>query len=876
MIMRNPPPAEPFRLLGHLFSAGTVALLIGTAVACSSADGGDRLSTQAVGPADGGMIVPTGQLVRPAGETRTFFGRPTDIALSPAGTLVFVKLTSELMIVDAQSWKIVRDLPYPIEDEGSMHGLAVSKDGQRVYVTGSTRYLLEARCNGRGDWNWQPPIALAKGKLHSAGIALSRGERTAFVCASIANCLAVVDLKAGAIQAKVPTGVCPFDVVLTPDGRTAYVSNFGGRPPHEGEHAESSVGTPVAVDDRSISISGTVTRVDLKALKATGELEVGLHPSDLELSADGARLFVANSNSDTVSVIDTAAWKVQETINVRPDDKLPFGSISNALALSPDRRTLLVANGGNNAVAVVALATAAGRPSKVRGFIPTGWFPGGLCTDGKQIYIANVKGEGSHLAQEKRASWNSRAVRGSISRVEAPDDATLARYTAQVVADGRVPQMLRALEAGRSGMPAVAVPSRPGEPSVLEHVVYVIKENRSYDQVFGDLPRGNNDPRLCTFGRAITPNHHALAEQFVLLDNYYCNGVVSADGHQWATQGAVTDYREKTTGGYTRSYEFGTDALCYAGCNFIWDSALLAGRSFRNYGEFDMPTVVPKANWFDVYNDFSAGKGKITFRQSIPTETLRKYTCPTYPGWNLGIPDALRLDAFLKEFHEYEKSGQWQNLVIVYLPQDHTAGTRHDVPTPRAFVADNDQAVGRLVEAISHSRFWPKTAIFINEDDPQAGWDHVDGHRSLCLVISPYAKRRAVVSQFYNQCSVLHTIERILDLPTTSQLVAQSPLMTACFLEKPDLTPYQARPAGVRIDERNAAIGTLQGKARELAEASERFDLREPDRIDDDTMNRILWHSCMGIGRAYPAEFAGAHGKGLKQLGLKLDAVERD
>ncbi len=428
----------------------------------------------------------------------------------------------------------------------------------------------------------------------------------------------------------------------------------------------------------------------------------------------------------------------------------------------------------------------------------------------------------------------------------------------------------------RAARRPLPVPSQPGERSLIEHVVYVIKENRTYDQLFGDLPRGNGDPKLCTFGRQITPNHHALAEEFALLDNYYCNGIVSADGHQWGTQGAVSDYQEKMTGGYTRGYLFGNDALCNAGCNFIWDSALLAGRSFRNYGEFDFPKVVPAASWFDIYHDFTEKKGQIAFRQSIPMETLKKYTCPTFPGWNLAISDALRLDAFLKEFRAYEKAGQWQNFVVVYLPQDHTAGTKPDWPTPRACVADNDQAVGRLVEAISHSRFWPKTAIFVNEDDPQDGFDHVDGHRSICLVVSPYVKRRAVVSQFYNQCSVLHTIERILDLPTTSQLVAQSPLMTACFTDKPDLAPYQARPAGVPIDEPNPRTDALQGKARQLAEASERFDLSGPDRIDDDTMNRILWHSCMGIDAAYPAEFAGAHGKGLKRLGLKLDALERN
>ena len=235
-----------------------------------------------------------------------------------------------------------------------------------------------------------------------------------------------------------------------------------------------------------------------------------------------------------------------------------------------------------------------GQPSKVRGFIPTGWFPGGVCTDGKQIYIANVKGEGSHTATEKRKAWNSRNVRGSISRVEMPDDATLARYTAQVVADARIPQTLRALEAARGSGPAVPVPSQPGERSVIEHVVYVLKENRTYDQLFGDLPRGNNDPKLCTFGRAITPNHHALAEEFVLLDNYYCNGVISTDGHQWAMQGAISDYKEKMFGGHTRSYDFGTDVLTFANCNFLWDSVLLAGRSFRNYGECEFPSVVPK------------------------------------------------------------------------------------------------------------------------------------------------------------------------------------------------------------------------------------------------------------------------------------------
>ena len=466
-------------------------------------------------------------------------------------------------------------------------------------------------------------------------------------------------------------------------------------------------------------------------------------------------------------------------------------------------------------------------------------------------------------------------MRGSVTKVAIPDDAQLVALTKRALTDARVPQTLLALEKAQSGLTPVPVPQHPGEPSTIEHVVYVIKENRTYDQVFGDLSQGNGDPKLCIYGRQITPNHHALAEEFVLLDNYYCNGVVSADGHQWATQGTVSDYQEKAFGGYPRSYFFGTDALTYAGCNFIWDSALLHGRSFRNYGELDwFPSVVPGGKWFDVYRDFQSKAGKITFKSSVQLETLRKYTCPDFPGWNLSIPDVVRIEAFLREFKEYEKNGDWPNFVIVYLPQDHTAGTSPDYPTPRALVADNDLAVGRLVEAVSHSRFWPKTAIFVNEDDPQNGWDHVDGHRSLCLVISPYVKRHAVVSQFYNQLSVLHTIEHILGLPSTVQLAAQAPTMEACFTGTPALTPYTARPNIIPLDERNKQVNTLQGVERQLALASEAMDLSQPDRINEDSFNRILWHASMGIDTPYPAQFAGAHGRGLQGAQAETDVVE--
>ncbi len=318
--------------------------------------------------------------------------------------------------------------------------------------------------------------------------------------------------------------------------------------------------------------------------------------------------------------------------------------------------------------------------------------------------------------------------------------------------------------------------------------MYVIKENRTYDQVLGDLPRGNGEARLCTFGREVTPNHHALAEQFVLLDNYYCNGVVSADGHQWATQAISVEYLEKQFGGWTRSYDLGTDALTYAPSGFLWDAVLGRGLTFRNWGEFDLSVIdAPRGDWFEVQR--AARAGELRWHAAMPQAQLARFSAPDYPGWELRISDQYRVDRFLEALARMETSGEFPSLAIVYLPQDHTSGTKESAPTPRACVADNDLALGRLVEALSKSRFWPQMAIFVNEDDPQDGWDHVDGHRSLCLVASPYAKRGALHSRFYDQTSVLRTIERILGLPSLTQRDAGSPVMSECFTNASDLRP---------------------------------------------------------------------------------------
>jgi YVTN family beta-propeller protein len=837
-----------------------------------------RVGSRTVGGVYGGAImVSTGQLVRPAGTTLAFAGRPVDLALSKNERLLFIKTVEGLVIADAHSLVVRQVLPFGKGAGGSMHGIAVAPGDRNVYLTASGSTIFEASPGNAdtGGWFWARRISVPAADhsdSYPCGLAISRDGARVFVALSRSNSLVIVDLKAGSVEQEIPVGVAPFDVVLSDDEHFAYVSNWGGRRPLAGDRTMKSSGTETLVDDRGIPMSGTLAEVDLQSGRVAAEIPVGLHPSTLARSQDGSRLYVANANSDNVSEIDLRVFRVTRTIGVRPDSLLPFGSVTDGVALSPDGNTLFASNGGNNAVAVVPLAGGGSGGAKPSGFIPAGWFPAAVVAGREYLFVANTKGEGSRQAEKNTTKWFVKWQRGTVSRIDYPDRDLLANMTNQVDTLSRVRVTLNECSPRQvdGAMKAIPVPKLPGEPSVFRHVVFVLKENRTYDQVLGDMHKGNSDSALCIYGRDVTPNHHALASQFVLLDNYYCSGIVSADGHQWATQGITTDYQEKAWGTWSRSYDFGTDPLAFAPTDFLWDHALLHGRSFRNYGEFDFPSIVPDtATWFTVYDDAVHRRGSVGFVPNLPLESLRPYTCAQYPGWNLRIPDMVRLDRFMKEFREYEKKGGWPDLVFVYLPQDHTSGTRMDAPTPRAYVADNDLALGKLVEAISRSRYWASTCIFVNEDDPQDGFDHVDGHRSLCLVVSPYTKRGEVVSSFYNQSSVLHTIERILGLPPMNQLDAVAPTMEDCFVEKPDLTPYTAEPNRIPLDERNKMSSDRRGEGWRDRTLSEEFDFTRPDRIDDDLMNRILWFAAKGGAVPYPTAYAGAHGRGLRPLGLK-------
>ena len=837
-----------------------------------------------VGPtADDAHVLPTAQLIRPAGKTVELAGRPVDIALAPSGEMLYVKDNRGLLAIDVASWTIRQELGFEKEG-GSMCGIVVSADGTRVYATTAKNTLAEAPIGPDGTLELKRKIDLpgpeGKGASFPCGLALSPDQKLAYVCLSRNNTLGVVELETGKLLDEIAVGVAPYAVKLSPDGTRAYVSNWGGRRAREDDRTAKSAGTDAVIDERGIAASGTVSLIDLEKRSEVTQVAVGLSPAGLALSLDGRTLYVANANSDVVSFIDVTRGVVVEALSVRPEEGLPFGSMPNGLAVAPDGKTLYVANAGNNAVGVVRLADDGARSAGVAGFIPTGWYPGALVARGERLYVANIKGIGSRSKRPDQKGWNSHWHRGTIDRVDLPDDAELARLTARVLRDARIPQVLRSQERASDAADAVPVPEYAGQPSVFEHVVYVIKENRTYDQIFGDLPMGNRDPELCIYGREVTPNHHALAEEFVLLDNYYCAGVLSADGHSWCTEGNVTPYLERSFGGFSRSYTFGDDPLTYSSSGFIWDHVLAHGLSFRNYGEFDYARTDPKSDYTAVYKDFIERTGKIKRKQNIRIDNLRRYSCPDYPGWNMEIPDVLRADVFLREFAEFEQNGQFPNLVLVYLPDDHTSGTAAGKPTPNSLVADNDLALGSVIEAISHSRYWPKTCIFVIEDDPQNGFDHVDGHRSLCLVISPYTKRGEVVSDFYNQGSVVHTIERILGVPAHNQMYALSPVMSTCFADKPNLAPYTCRPNQTPLGELNPPESALNAAEQLWAARSAELPLGVPDAADEDLLNRILWHAAKGVDAPYPANLAGAHGTGLAALNLRLadptGAVEVD
>jgi YVTN family beta-propeller protein len=847
---------------------------------------------------DGQIITPVNQVITPAGiQVDLPDLRPQALALRPDGKILVTSgKTSELLVIAPHTNKILQRVPLPPEPANqtpsgpvtphilqpdksgqlSFTGLIFSPDGTRIYlanVDGSIKVFAtekDGRVTALKSLRLPPANAPARQAEIPAGLCTSRDGKRLYVALNLSNRLGELDAETGEVLRLWDVGVAPFDVVIA--GKKAYVSNWGGRRPGEGDlTGPAGRGTKVRVDPvRHIANEGSVSIIDLednaRARTAKLELLVGLHASALALSPNGRYVVVANAASDTLSVIDSKNDKIVETIWTRQNPSDLFGAIPNALAFNASGNKLFVCNGTQNAVGVINFSPG---KSKLQGLVPVGWFPGAIVHDAKRkaLYVANIKGLSPGEARTNQsAKFNSHQYHGTLSFVPEPTRRQLEAWTKQVLANMRYPLLAQASLRPRKDQPARPVPQRVGEPSVFKHVVYIIKENRTYDQVFGDMREGNGDPSLCIFGERFTPNQHKIAREFVLLDNTYCSGAISSDGHQWATTAIVTDYLERSFAGFPRSYPDGmedsdVDALAYSPAGFIWDNALAHGKTVRDYGEF----AITRKSWKDKtrkgtpafrdhYQEFLKGTDAIHLYSEPAVESLRPHLNTNTVGWDMAVPDVFRAAQFIKELRQNEMSNTFPNLVIICLPNDHTSGTAAGSPTPAAQVADNDLAFGQIVEAISRSRFWPETCILAIEDDPQDGWDHVSGYRTTAYVVSPYTKRGQVVSTQYNQTSVLRTIELILGLPPMNQMDATATPMFDCFIEKPDLTPYATVKNNIALDEMNPEPKKIADPLlRKYAYASARLPLHAPDKCSEDLLNRILWHAMKGSAAPYPA-----------------------
>jgi DNA-binding beta-propeller fold protein YncE len=879
---------------------GAVLLALISASGRAADEGPDITAT--VGRSDGDTtVLPVNQIVTPVGLQVELPGlRPQVLALSPDGRILATSgKTNEIILLDPASGEILGRVRPPADDavrpagdddsdrnlepDGqaiqSYTGLVFAPDGRRLYMSnvhGSVKVFAVRDATVVPSYSIQLPPANAPERARDipSGLAVSADGSRLYVCGNLSNRLFEIDAATGDVLRTFDVGVAPYDVVLF--GDRAFVSNWGGRRPTAGDlTGPAGKGTRVRVDPvRHIASEGTVSVVDLKTAQRR-EVFVGLHASALAVAPDGRHVVCANSAGDTLSILDAAAGDVVDTAWTKRTPADLYGAMPNALAFAPDGERLYVCNGAQNAVAVMDWDPDERGGTKLLGLIPVGWHPGAVVVDParQRLAVANIKGlPVKPKPRGASAGFNSHHYHGSVSILPIPGDDDLPLLSERVARNMRAGAIRDALAPPRPGQPPRVIPERIGEPSLIEHVVYVIKENRTYDQVLGDMPQGNGRPELCIFGAEITPNQHAIAREFVLLDNAYCCGILSADGHNWSTSAVATNYLERSFAGFPRSYPDGmedadTDAIAWSPAGFLWDNAVKHGKTIRNYGEFMMPRV----GWRDATRpgrpDFAAcfsawragpDAGEVRFASEPAIESIRPFSPSDCVGWDMSVPDQFRADFILRELADYERQGRYPNLVIICLPQDHTSGTDPRCPTPAACVADNDLALGRIVEALSKSRFWPKMVIFAIEDDPQDGWDHVSGYRTTVYVAGPHVKRGATVSTRYNTTSILRTIAQILGMPPLNQFDASATPMTDCFTDVADPTPFVARPATVPLDQMNAdpkAILDPVLKAGALASAAMNF--REVDKAPEDALNRVLWHAMKGSAAPYPAWATG-------------------
>ena len=831
----HPNPPRRRRLLA---AAAGLALLAAGGIAVARRDTPRRL-TPGADPVTGAVRLHNGWKITPAGTHETTSDMLVGSALSPDGlTLATVSAgygSHDLNLVDTKTGKVTQRIGLL----QAWNGVAWAADGKTIYVSGGASPNIHTVTQGAdGKWAAGDNIAFepGAGRAYVSGVAVSRDGATLYAANIASDTLMTFHLPDGkpAATRTLGNGERPYCVRVGPDG-LLYVTAW-------------AAGQVLVLDGASLATVRTIT--------------TGSHPNDLAWSRDGKRLFVSCGNDDMVYAVNPTDGATRERIRMTVTPKAPAGATPCALSVSPDGKTLYVANSDNNDVAVVDISRDG--QSRVKGFIPTGWYPTTVCAapDGKTVFIGSGKGMGTGPNPSRPVKPDDQAVQiktyigrmlgGLVSTVPAPDAARLAAYSRQVVANSPYTGDTLGERPNVAPRPGTnAVPGRVGDASPIKYVLYIIKENRTYDQVFGDFtdasgkPAGNGDKSLTLFGEDITPNQHALARQFVLLDNVYCDGEVSADGHPWSDGAYANDFTQRT---WPVSYSGkgqppANPAITLPPAGYLWDRCKQKGLGYRSYGELTF-AVGPDAPPTELGDSDGA-------------TALKGHASQAWQRIRANGRDTDKAEVFIRELHDFEKNKTLPNFMIMSLGENHTQGTRRGAHTPKACVASNDLAVGKIVEACSKSPYWPQMAIFIIEDDAQNGPDHVDAHRTPALVISPYTKRGAIDGTFYTTTSLLRTMELILGLAPLSQYDAAATPMYASFTARPDVTGFTALPARTNL---NAVNGQTAWGAGRMA----RIDFSDYDHLtvaDEDALNRALWHSVKGTNVAYPAPVRAAWGR---------------
>jgi YVTN family beta-propeller protein len=804
-------------------------IAIGMSVALIGVTAAVAMTLRAGPQGDGTSVTPWGMRVTPVGQQTQLGLLPLDMALSPDAAHLLVtnngQGTQSLQLVDTATSEVVQTLEYR-RPEALYAGVVWSPDGTKAYASAGGNNKIRTYSVAGGRLVEGTPIELPKTNpagqpinLFPAGMTISADGKKLFVANQLGNAMTAVDVTSGQ-TATVAVGHRPYDVVLSAQGTTAYVTNQG---------------------------ANTVSIVDVTGAEptVTGVAKVGTHPNKVIPDPSGRSLYIANGDSDSVSVLDTRTNEVTATINLAPYKGAQAGSAPSGLAFSADGKRLYVANAGNNDIAVVDVAE-----GRVQGLIPTGWYPTAVVTHGGKLFVANAKGLGAGrndgpgqpnpYGAGSPDKYVGSMISGSLSTIGIPDGRTLAGYTRMVVSNNGFDRTERG--------EASVVPALAGGKTPIKHVIYVVKENRTYDQVLGSLGKGEGDPSLNLFGDESAPNTRNLSREYVTFDNFYADAEVSAQGWNWVVAANSNPYSEQqwpaNYSGRRGAYpsESPDDAVAPnrdPENAYIWQRLAAKKASFRNYGFYVNSDANGKATTTD----------KLLMQNTDPDFKPYDMACPDSAGTftprstKCGLP---RIEEWLKEFRAYEQSGDLPTVQFVRLPTDHTSGTRVGWPTPRAYVADNDWALGQLVEAVSKSKFWESTAIFVTEDDSQNGPDHIDAHRTLALVISPYTRTGRVDSTFYSTSSMLRTIGLIVGVPPLTQFDAFSNPMGPAFSGTKDLTPYEAVKPTTPLDEVNPVNAPL-------AAESEKQNLDQEDRIDERTFNEAIWKSVRGAESEMPA-----------------------